>query len=59
MDNPFLKRTKVFMGPTTLHDYTVQIDFKSAVQRRRFGDAGVIAQRYALIVFGTKQRIEL
>lgn len=58
-DNPFLKRTKVFMGPTTLHDYTVQIDFKSAVQRRRFGDAGVIAQRYALIVFGTKQRIEL
>ncbi len=58
-DNPFLKRTKVFMGATRTHDYTVQVDFKSDMQRRRLGDAGLIAQRYALILFGTKRNLEL
>ena len=57
--NPFLKRTRVYLGSSDLHDYTVQVDFNTATERRRLGDAGVIAQRYALIAFGTKQRLEL
>jgi outer membrane protein assembly factor BamB len=58
-DNPFLKRTKVYLGDPKAHDYTVQIDFKTAIERRRMGDAGVIAQRFAMIAFGTHQRLEI
>ncbi|MFW6198373.1 MAG: PQQ-binding-like beta-propeller repeat protein, partial [Acidobacteriota bacterium] len=56
-ENPFLKRTKVYMGPNDLHDYTLQVDFKSAEERRRLGDAGLIGQRYSLILFGAKQQL--
>lgn len=58
-DNPFLKRTKVFMGDPDASDYTVQIDFRTGMERRRMGDAGVIGQRYALTAFGTHQRLQL
>lgn len=58
-DNPFLKRTKVFLGGSELHDYTVQVDLRSDLDRRRLADAGLIAQRYSLILFGTKQSLEL
>lgn len=58
-DNPFLRRTKVYLGSSDLHDYTVQVDFRTDMERRRLGDAGVIAQRYSLILFGTKRSLEL
>ncbi|HEX9726347.1 MAG TPA: PQQ-binding-like beta-propeller repeat protein [Vicinamibacteria bacterium] len=58
-DNPFLKRTKTYLGPSDWSDYTVAIDVRASEQRRQMGDAGVIAQRYALILFGNHQRLEL
>jgi hypothetical protein len=58
-DNPFTKRGRVFLGPPTWSDYTVQVDVKAHEQRRQMGDAGVIAQRYALVLFGNNQRLEL
>ncbi len=58
-DNPFTKRARAFFGHTGEHDYTVQADVRSTERRRQMGDAGVIAQRYALVLFGNHQRLEL
>jgi outer membrane protein assembly factor BamB len=58
-DNPFTKRARVFMGPNDWSDYTVEVDGHATERRRQMGDFGVVAQRYALILFGTHQRIEL
>jgi outer membrane protein assembly factor BamB len=58
-DNPFTKRGRVFMGPSTWSGYTAEIDVRAAERRRQMGDAGVNAQRYSLILFGNHQRLEL
>jgi hypothetical protein len=58
-DNPFTKRARLYLGPSTWSDYTVEVDVRATERRRQMGDAGVIAQRYALVLFGNSQRIEL
>jgi outer membrane protein assembly factor BamB len=58
-DNPFTKRARIYMGPTDMSDYTVEADIRATEKRRQLGDAGVVAQRYNLILFGTHQRLEL
>jgi outer membrane protein assembly factor BamB len=58
-DNPFTKRARVYMGPSTLSDYTVEADVRATEKRRQMGDAGLIAQRYTLVLFGNSQRMEL
>jgi outer membrane protein assembly factor BamB len=58
-DNAFTKRARAFVGPSDMHDYTVAADVLATEQRRQMGDGGVIAQRYALVLFGNNQRLEL
>ncbi|MEE9180322.1 MAG: serine/threonine protein kinase, partial [Vicinamibacteria bacterium] len=58
-DNPFLKRARAYLGPSDWSDYSVAVDVRSSEKRRQMGDAGVIAQRYALVLFGNHQRLEL
>jgi hypothetical protein len=58
-DSSIARRVKTFIGPSDLHDYTVEVDFKAAERRRQMGDVGVIAQRYALVLFGNSQHAEL
>jgi outer membrane protein assembly factor BamB len=60
-DNPFsfIKRARGYMGPTDLHDYTVQADIMATLRRRMMGDVGIVAQRYQLALFGVHQRLEL
>ena len=58
-DNPFTKRGRFFFGATDLHDYTTEASVMSKDQRRQMGDAGVIAQRYIMVLFGNSQRVEL
>jgi outer membrane protein assembly factor BamB len=58
-DNSIARRVKTFIGPSDLHDYTVEVDFKAAERRRQMGDVGVIAQRYAFVLFGNSQHAEL
>ena len=58
-DNPATQRARVYMGPTNWRDYTVQVDVRATEKRRRMGDAGVVAQRYALVLFGNHQRLEI
>jgi hypothetical protein len=56
---PAFKRTRSFIGPADLVNYTVQADVRAVEKRRQMGDAGVVAQRYTLALFGATQRIEL
>jgi outer membrane protein assembly factor BamB len=58
-DNPFTKRARAYMGPNDASNYTVEVDVRAIEKRRQLGDAGVVAQRYSLILFGNHQRIEL
>lgn len=58
-DNAFTKRARAFIGPTNWSDYTVEADVRAIEKRRQLGDAGVVAQRYNLILFGNHQRLEL
>ena len=54
-----LSRARAFMGPADLHDYTVEADILATTRRRQVGDAGVVAQRYSLTLFGNAQKLEL
>jgi len=47
------------MGPTSFADYTVEADIRATERRRQMGDAGVIAQRYALVLYGNSQKLEI
>lgn len=58
-DNPFTKRARSYFGPTEWSNYTVSADVRAILKRRQMGDAGIIAQRYALVLFGSHQRLEL
>jgi outer membrane protein assembly factor BamB len=58
-DNPFLRRARVYLGPSDWSDYTVQVDAKATTERRQMGVVGVVAQRYQLSLLGSHQRIEL
>ena len=53
------RRTRVFMGPSTWSDYTVEADVRVVEKRRQLADAGVFAQRYGLVLFGNSQKVEL
>ena len=54
-----LKRARVFLGPTTMSNYTMAADVRVAERRRQMGDVGITAQRYSLVLYGTSQRLKL
>lgn len=58
-DETLFRRMRLFFGPNDLHDYTVEADVRSPERRRQLGDVGIFAQRYALVLFGASQRLEL
>lgn len=54
-----LSRSRAYMGADWYSNYTVEADIYATERRRSMGDAGVLAQRYALVLFGNAQKIEL
>jgi hypothetical protein len=54
-----LTRTRAYMGPSDLSNYTIEADVRGTERRRQRGDAGVIAQRYALVLYGNSQSLHL
>ncbi|MDT7542224.1 MAG: hypothetical protein QOE33_2128 [Acidobacteriota bacterium] len=54
-----LTRSRAYMGPSDLHDYTVEADVRAGQKRRQQGDAGIIAQRYALVLYGNAGELHL
>jgi outer membrane protein assembly factor BamB len=58
-DLPPFRRTRSFIGPATSSNYSVEADVRAIEKRRQMGDAGVVAQRYELVLIGNNQRLEL
>jgi outer membrane protein assembly factor BamB len=54
-----LSRARAYMGQSDLSNYTVEADVMATEKRRQMGEAGVIAQRYVLSLFGNSQRLDL
>lgn len=54
-----LTRARAYMGPSDFANYTVEADVLATQKRRQQGDAGVIAQRYVLTLFGNIQTLHL
>ena len=54
-----LSRARAYFGPSDLSNYTVEADVNATQKRRQQGDAGVIAQRYALVLYGNSQMLHL
>jgi outer membrane protein assembly factor BamB len=54
-----LSRARAYMGPSDWTNYTVESDVFATTKRRQQGDAGVIAQRYVLTLYGNSQMLHL
>ena len=54
-----LSRARAYFGPSNLSNYTVEADINATQKRRQQGDGGVIAQRYALVLYGNSQMLHL
>jgi len=54
-----LSRARAYLGPSDFSNYTVEADAWATQQRRQQGDAGVIAQRYVLTLYGNKQILNI
>lgn len=53
------KRMRIFLGAPDSSDYTLEADVRATEKRRQFGDIGIMAQTYSLVLFGNRQRIEM
>jgi outer membrane protein assembly factor BamB len=56
---PLGTRSRLSMGASSLHDYSVQTDFKAAGAKGKEPDVGVIAQGYTLEVSGENRWLKL
>jgi hypothetical protein len=52
-------RSQGWMGPTTLHDYTVQADLQGTTREDKQPAMGVINQRYTLDLIGSTQELQI
>lgn len=58
-DETLFKRMRMFFGPWDWKNYTFEADIRLTERRRQLGDVGIVAQRYALMIFGNNQTLEL
>ena len=54
-----LSRARAYFGPSDFANYTVEADVRATQKRRQQGDAGVIAQRYVLALYGNSQMLHI
>jgi len=54
-----LSRSRAYIGPSDWSNYTVESDIFATQKRRQQGDAGVIAQRYVLTLYGNSQMLHI
>ncbi len=59
IDNKLFQRGQMFFGFPTLGNVTVQADVLSEGNRRKMSEVGIINQRYAIILKGNSQEIEI
>ena len=59
IDNRFFQRATVFMGDPQLKNYTIEADVMSEGNKRKMSDAGVINQRYRIVLKGNEKKLEI
>jgi len=59
IDNKFFQRAQVFIGHADMQNYTVEADVQSDGNKRKMSDVGVINQRYAVLLKGNEQKLEV
>lgn len=59
IDNKFFQRATVFLGAATAKNYTIEADVMSDGNRRKMSEVGVICQRYAIVLKGNDQKLEV
>jgi outer membrane protein assembly factor BamB len=59
IDNKFFQRATVFLGTPDAKNYTIEADVMSDGNRRKMSEVGVINQRYAIVLKGNDQKLEV
>lgn len=59
VDNKFFQRATVFLGSSTARNYTIQADVLTEGNRRKKSEVGLICQRYAIVLKGNEQKLEV
>jgi len=59
IDNRFFQRATIFIGPPKLNNYTIEADVMSDGTRRKMSEVGLICQRYAVVLKGNDQKLEI
>ena len=59
IDNRFFQRATVFMGDPDLKNYTIEADLMSEGNKRKMSDAGLINQRYRIVLKGNEKKLEV
>ncbi|MBK9139675.1 MAG: PQQ-binding-like beta-propeller repeat protein [Verrucomicrobia bacterium] len=59
IDNKFFQRGTAFIGDPEMRQYTIQADVRSEGTRRKMSEVGVVNQRYAIILKGNAQELEV
>lgn len=59
IDNKFFQRATVFLGSSTAKNYTIEADVMSDGNRRKMSEVGLINQRYAIVLKGNDQKLEV
>ena len=54
-----LDRSNVYIGPSTMKDYQIQVDLMGTRNKRKVPDMGLIANRYTLDMQGKYQRLQI
>ena len=52
-------RSQLWMGQPSLHDYTIQADFKTSIKDGKIPDVGLVNQRYTLALMGSHQQLQV
>ncbi len=59
IDNRFFQRATVFLGAPDAKNYTIEADVMSDGNRRKMSEVGIINQRYAIVLKGNDQKLEV
>jgi hypothetical protein len=59
IDHKLFQRGQVFIGDPAMSNYTIEADVMSEGNKRKMSEVGVINQRYAIVLKGNAQQIEI
>ncbi len=59
IDNKFFQRATVFLGAPDAKNYTLEADVMSDGNRRKMSEVGLINSRYAIVLKGNDQKLEV